>query len=70
MFHSTSIIVRRDDGSVGRLNMFDHDDKVLMNVIQAEADRWRTFFGTGSKIEIIETSDKKCRALFSVNDTK
>ena len=54
---SISIIIHRKNG-VGRLNLFDETDGISMSEIKKIADRWSSIFT--DKIEIVETTDRKC----------
>ena len=54
---SISIVIHRKNG-VGRLNLFDETDGISMSEIKKIADRWSSIFT--DKIEIVETTDRKC----------
>lgn len=60
---STSIVIYNENGTVGRLSLFDDTDNISLAKINSIANEWRNYFKS-SKIEVIETDDKKCRPNF------
>lgn len=67
---STSIVVYHDSGKIGRLNVFDDTDDVSDQEIRDMADRWRTFYGPATKVEVVKTMDRRCQPNFAMSNAK